>query len=227
MSKYVCSICGYVYDDSKEKVPFNELPDDYICPLCGASKSSFVAAKEDSKVKVTDVAPIKNKIEVSGAEENLRRLSYEELSLLFSSLAKGSEKQYLTEESQLYMKLSDYYKAKISLPQQGNDKKSNISSISEHIDNDLNSLFPYADKIAEQANDRGAKRVLTWSKKVSMILKSILERYEKQGDSMLENTNIYVCEICGFIFIGDKPPEICPVCKVPSLKIHKISTEVK
>ena len=39
--KYICQICGYVYDDAKEKVPFAELPDDWKCPLCGAAKSDF------------------------------------------------------------------------------------------------------------------------------------------------------------------------------------------
>jgi rubrerythrin len=39
---------------------------------------------------------------------------------------------------------------------------------------------------------------------------------------MLENTKIWVCDICGFIFIGDAPPEICPVCKVPKFKIIEV-----
>ena len=30
--KYVCQICGYVYDDDKQKVPFEQLPDDWKCP---------------------------------------------------------------------------------------------------------------------------------------------------------------------------------------------------
>jgi len=38
MKKYVCTVCGYVYDGS---VPFNELPEDYVCPLCGVGKSEF------------------------------------------------------------------------------------------------------------------------------------------------------------------------------------------
>jgi rubrerythrin len=42
---------------------------------------------------------------------------------------------------------------------------------------------------------------------------------------MLENTNVYVCEICGFIYVGDTPPEICPVCKVPSLKLRRVEKE--
>lgn len=37
-AKNVCKICGYVYDG---KVPFEELPDDWLCPVCGAPKSQF------------------------------------------------------------------------------------------------------------------------------------------------------------------------------------------
>ncbi|MEE3392914.1 MAG: flavin reductase [Lachnospiraceae bacterium] len=39
---WVCRICGYEYDDSKEKVPFEELPDDWECPICGHGKADFV-----------------------------------------------------------------------------------------------------------------------------------------------------------------------------------------
>ncbi|MBL0699934.1 MAG: rubredoxin [Desulfosarcina sp.] len=53
MSKYVCELCGYVYDpaegDSDSGVDpgtkFEDLPSDWECPVCGASKSDFV--KED------------------------------------------------------------------------------------------------------------------------------------------------------------------------------------
>lgn len=39
-TQYVCSICHYVYDGS---VPFEDLPDDYKCPICSQPKSAFVA----------------------------------------------------------------------------------------------------------------------------------------------------------------------------------------
>ncbi len=39
--KYVCQLCGYVYDEEEEKVPFAELPEDWVCPLCGAGKDDF------------------------------------------------------------------------------------------------------------------------------------------------------------------------------------------
>ena len=49
MDKYVCDVCGYVYDPEKgdpdNGVPagtsFNDLPDDWVCPVCGAGKDSF------------------------------------------------------------------------------------------------------------------------------------------------------------------------------------------
>lgn len=39
--KYVCTVCGYVYDDAAEAVPFNDLPEDWVCPLCGVGKDMF------------------------------------------------------------------------------------------------------------------------------------------------------------------------------------------
>ena len=40
-SKYRCTICGYIYDDAKEQIKFEDLPEDWKCPLCGAPKSAF------------------------------------------------------------------------------------------------------------------------------------------------------------------------------------------
>ena len=50
MKKYVCEVCGYVYDealgDSDNGIapgtPWEEVPDDYVCPLCGVGKDQFV-----------------------------------------------------------------------------------------------------------------------------------------------------------------------------------------
>lgn len=47
--KYKCTVCGYIYDpaigDPEHNIPagtdFNDLPDDWSCPICGADKSNF------------------------------------------------------------------------------------------------------------------------------------------------------------------------------------------
>jgi rubredoxin len=45
--KYECNVCGYVYDPENNGVepgtPFSELPDDWVCPECGAGKDDFSA----------------------------------------------------------------------------------------------------------------------------------------------------------------------------------------
>ena len=49
--KYICSACGFVYDeelgDSENGIApgtkFEDLPDDYECPLCGVGKDMFEA----------------------------------------------------------------------------------------------------------------------------------------------------------------------------------------
>jgi len=49
MDKYKCSVCGYIYDPAmgdpdggiKPGTPFESLPDNWTCPVCGASKSEF------------------------------------------------------------------------------------------------------------------------------------------------------------------------------------------
>lgn len=46
MEKWVCTVCGYVYDPAEnDNVKFEDLPDDYVCPLCSVGKDQF--EKED------------------------------------------------------------------------------------------------------------------------------------------------------------------------------------
>lgn len=43
--EYICTICGYVYDNSNGS--FDDLPDDWVCPICGAPKSVFKKKEEE------------------------------------------------------------------------------------------------------------------------------------------------------------------------------------
>lgn len=47
MKKYVCNVCGYVYDPAdNDGVAFEDLPEDWVCPLCGVGKDNFTEAAE-------------------------------------------------------------------------------------------------------------------------------------------------------------------------------------
>lgn len=49
MKKYICDVCGYVYDPAEGDpdngvaagTPFDKLPDGWVCPVCGAGKDQF------------------------------------------------------------------------------------------------------------------------------------------------------------------------------------------
>jgi rubredoxin len=49
MKKYICTVCGYVYNPAdgdpdsgiKPGTAFEDIPEDWVCPVCGASKDSF------------------------------------------------------------------------------------------------------------------------------------------------------------------------------------------
>lgn len=49
MKKYVCDVCGYIYDpevgdpdqDIEPGTPFEDLPEEWECPLCGVGKDQF------------------------------------------------------------------------------------------------------------------------------------------------------------------------------------------
>ncbi|MCX7845516.1 MAG: rubredoxin [Dictyoglomaceae bacterium] len=49
MQRYRCLVCGYIYDpslgdpdsDIPPDTPFEELPEDWVCPVCGAEKDMF------------------------------------------------------------------------------------------------------------------------------------------------------------------------------------------
>jgi rubredoxin len=51
VNKYICTVCGYVYDPEKGDpdggiapgTAFEDIPDDWVCPVCGATKEMFEA----------------------------------------------------------------------------------------------------------------------------------------------------------------------------------------
>ena len=51
--KFECELCGYIYNPQvgdpengiKPVVQFDDLPEDWVCPLCGAGKEEFVEVK--------------------------------------------------------------------------------------------------------------------------------------------------------------------------------------
>ena len=212
--KYVCSVCGYIYDEAREKVPFSELPDSWKCPVCKAAKSVFVPEKKKEEPKAA-VSPVPA-VEAVSEDGDLVKLSVGALSALCSNLARGCEKQYRPQEEALFRELADYLAAAApAVPE------ADLEGLAGLIQADLDAGYPAVKAAADAAGDRGTKRICVWGEKVTNMLNSLLRQYQEEGEAFLSGTEIWVCSVCGFVYVGGKPPELCPVCKVPAWKFER------
>lgn len=213
--RYVCSICGYVYDEAKQGKPFAALPETWTCPLCGAAKSAFAPeAAAKSAAPAPTVAP------PALVHGDMQKLSPGALSILCSNLARGCEKQYKEEEAALFREIADWFAAAAPAAQE-----TGVDALASRIGEDL-AAYPALNAAAVQAGDRGTQRICVWGEKVTAILKTLVERYRREGEAMLRDTDIWVCSVCGFAYVGKEPPQLCPVCKVPAWKFEKIEGRV-
>ena len=209
--RFICQICGYIYNEAAEGVPFDSLPDSWGCPLCGAPKLMFEpeAVPEPARPQPA-AAP-------AALDEDLQQLPAGALAALCSNLARGCEKQYKEEEAALFRQIADFYTA--AAPAVENP---DLDALAALLRADLDSGYPGLTAAAKAEGDRGTQRICVWGEKVTHMLYALLERYQREGEAFLQNTQVWVCSVCGFVYIGDTPPEICPVCKVPAWKFDKI-----
>ena len=170
-----------------------ELPKDFRCPVCGAGAEAFREVAKAEAAKPTRVVK-------KPARETESELSAIEMSIICSNLARGCEKQYMFDAMEKFNELAEFFR-KAAKPAKG---VKNAEALAAMIEKDIDEGYPYANAEAKSAGDRGAMR-----------------SYAKEGDKMLENTGVYVCSVCGFVYVGDAAPELCPVCKVPSWKFEK------
>ena len=226
MAKYQCTICGFIYDED-QGIPaagiaagtkWENLPADRKCPDCGAPKEMFDRMPEAGTAK-PEKAPAAAPVQAA-APEAPGAYSAGELSAIFSNLAKGAEKQCLSEVSGLFQRLAEYYHGKTAT---GEDNS--LAAYGQLLSADLKEGLSACNEKSKADGDRGSLRAVTWATKASNIASALLERYQKEGEAMLKGQKIWVCSICGFIYIGDNAPDICPVCKVPSFKILEVKGE--
>ena len=94
MKKYVCTVCGYVHN--------GELPDDFVCPVCGAGKGAFKEVVEGAAADVIEKP--QNTLD--------KELSAMEMSIICSNLARGCEKQYMPAEAEKFASLGEFFRKK-------------------------------------------------------------------------------------------------------------------
>ncbi len=208
-----CTICGYEYVGE-------ELPEDFICPLCKHPASDF-----EKVIKKTEEKTMANKYAGTKTEKNLweafagesqarnkytyfasvaKKAGYEQIAALFLQTAENEK-----EHAKLWFK---------ALGELG-DTAANLLHAAEGENAEWTDMY---ERMAKDAEEEGFPELAAQFRGVGAIEKMHEERYrallhnveamevfKKSGVTMWE------CRNCGHVVVGVEAPEVCPVCNHP------------
>ncbi len=208
-----CTICGYEYVGE-------ELPEDFICPLCKHPASDF-----EKVVKVTEGKQMENKYAGTKTEKNLweafagesqarnkytyfasvaKKAGYEQIAALFLQTAENEK-----EHAKLWFK---------ALGELG-DTPTNLLHAAEGENAEWTDMY---ERMAKDAEEEGFTELAAQFRGVAAIEKMHEERYRallKNVEAMevfkKSGVTMWECRNCGHVVVGLEAPEVCPVCNHP------------
>ena len=209
-----CRICGYEYVGE-------ELPDDFICPLCKHPASDF--EKVVKKTEVKEMAA--NKYAGTQTEKNLQEAFAGESQARnkYTYFASVAKKEGYEQMSALFLKTADNEKehAKMWFKELAGigDTKENLAAAAEGENYEWTDMY---EGFAKTAEEEGFPELAAKFRAVGEIEKHHEERYRAllkniETAQVFEKSEVKVweCRNCGHIVVGTKAPEVCPVCNHP------------
>ena len=210
-----CTICGYEYVGE-------ELPEDYICPLCKHPASDFEKVVEEKEMEVTTMA---NKYAGTQTEKNLQEAFAGESQARnkYTYFASVAKKEGYEQMSALFLKTADNEKehAKMWFKELAGigDTKANLAAAAEGENYEWTDMY---EGFAKTAEEEGFPELAAKFRAVGEIEKHHEERYRAllnniETAQVFEKSEVKVweCRNCGHIVVGTKAPEVCPVCNHP------------
>ncbi|MGN8817714.1 rubrerythrin [Oribacterium sp. HCP28S3_H8] len=208
--KYVCKVCGYVYEG-------DEPPKE--CPKCHQT-DVFVAVNPKNPYAGTKTE--KNLWEAFAGESEARnKYTY------FASVAKKAGYEQI---AALFLKTADNEKehAKLWFKALGllGDTAENLAAGAAGENYEWTDMYA---RMAKEADEEGFHDLAKQFRGVAAIEKSHEERYRKllhnvEAQEVFKKSEVKVweCRNCGHIVVGTEAPEVCPVCKHPQsyFEIH-------
>ena len=209
-----CIICGYEYVGE-------ELPEDFICPLCKHPASDFekIIKKKELKTMAT------NKYAGTQTEKNLQEAFSGESQARnkYTYFASVAKKEGYEQMSALFLKTADNEKehAKMWFKELAGlgDTKANLSAAADGENYEWTDMY---EGFAMTAEEEGFLELAAKFRAVGEIEKRHEERYRAllkniETAQVFEKSEVKVweCRNCGHIVVGTKAPEVCPVCEHP------------
>lgn len=209
-----CTICGYEYVGE-------ELPEDFICPLCKHPASDFekIIKKKELKTMAT------NKYAGTQTEKNLQEAFSGESQARnkYTYFASVAKKEGYEQMSALFLKTADNEKehAKMWFKELCGigDTAENLAAAADGENYEWTDMY---EEFAKTAEEEGFSELAAKFRLVAAIEKYHEERYRAllknvETAKVFEKSEIKVweCRNCGHIVVGEKAPEICPTCAHP------------
>ena len=206
-----CIICGYEYVGE-------ELPEDFICPICKHPASDFekIIKKKELKTMAT------NKYAGTQTEKNLQEAFSGESQARnkYTYFASVAKKEGYEQMSALFLKTADNEKehAKMWFKELAGlgDTKANLSAAADGENYEWTDMY---EGFAKTAEEEGFPELAAKFRAVGEIEKRHEERYRAllkniETAQVFEKSEVKVweCRNCGHIVVGTKAPEVCPVC---------------
>ena len=216
-----CSICGYEYVGE-------ELPADFICPLCKHPASDFEKIE-----KVEEKTMAANKYAGTQTEKNLQEAFSGESQARnkYTYFASVAKKEGYEQMSALFLKTAENEKehAKMWFKELAGigDTKANLEAAAEGENYEWTDMY---EGFAKTAEEEGFPELAAKFRAVGEIEKHHEERYRAllkniETAQVFEKSEVKVweCRNCGHIVVGTKAPEVCPVCAHPQsyFEIHE------
>ncbi|MDD6225568.1 MAG: ferritin family protein [bacterium] len=213
--KWVCKICGYIYEGEN-------LPDDFVCPLCKHGAADFEKIIPDTNEKGEITMDLKG----SKTEANLQAAFAGESQARnkYTYYASKAKKDGYVQSAQLFEETANNEKehAKIwfKLLNGGiKDTAENLQDAANGENYEWTDMYP---TFAKEAREEGFNEIADLFEGVAKIEKEHEERYKallknvKDGVVFSKDGDvIWQCINCGHIVVGKKAPEVCPVCAHP------------
>lgn len=201
-----CTICGYEYVG-------DELPADFICPLCKHPASDFEKVLPVKKAKTLAGTKTEKNLREAFAGESQARNKY----TYFASVAKKNGYEQI---AALFLKTAENEKehAKLWFKALGElgDTAENLLHAAEGENFEWTDMYP---RMAREAEEEGFTELAEQFRGVAAIEKHHEERYRKllknvEAQEVFKKAGVQIweCRNCGHLVIGTAAPEVCPVC---------------
>lgn len=206
MSKWKCKICGYVFEG-------DQLPD--VCPKCKQPSACFELIQEEKANKYAGTQTEKN-LQAAFAGESQARNKY----TYFASVAKKEGYEQIAE---LFLKTADNEKEHAKLWfKELNGLGNTAQNLKAAADGENFEWTDMYEGFAKTAEEEGFPELAQRFRLVGAIEKAHEERYlallrnvEQAKVFAKSSIKMWECRNCGHLVIGEKAPDVCPVCNHP------------